>query len=410
MLRFLIIIHCSLFFFAKSVADGKKSDIFSYTEKYRFDTVPDNGSYTVEIQNMDGNITIQGHFGSGMVVQATHQLHWSALHNGITSKRENIIKVYHNEENRRISIRGPDQDELLRRESSFFLSLPININLEIETEGGDILADELQGDIKLITAGGNLSIERITGETVLQSTGGDISIKNCQGRFRAHTSGGTIELFENQGQYNVSTLGGDIRLSTIKGELELMTIGGSIFAHNLTGKKLHCRSSSGSIIAEEINGNFVCQTQDGNIQIESLKGLCNLTTANGNIVLDYLRGTLVLDAANGNIIGENIFGPIQAYTSSGDIDFKISYDSGSADYSISLETVSGNIDVSVPKNLPVTIEAEIQGGKMAGVISSDIPISLEDTDSNIFAKGQVNEGTIPMILFTGRGHITIREN
>jgi len=410
MLRFLIIIHCSLFLFAKSVADGNKSDIFSYTEKYRFDTVPDNGSYTVEIQNMDGNITIQGHFGSGMVVQATHQLHWSALHNGITSKRENIIKVYHNEENRRISIRGPDQDELLRRESSFFLSLPININLEIETEGGDILADELQGDIKLITAGGNLSIERIIGETVLQSTGGDISIKNCQGRFRAHTSGGTIELFENEGQYNVSTLGGDIRLSTIKGELELMTIGGSIFAHNLTGEKLHCRSSSGSIIAEEINGNFVCQTQDGNIQIESLKGLCNLTTANGNIVLDYLRGTLVLDAVNGNIIGENIFGPIQAYTSSGDIDFKISYDSGSADYSISLETVSGNIDVSVPKNLPVTIEAEIQGGKMAGVISSDIPISLEDTDSNIFAKGQVNEGTIPMILFTGRGHITIREN
>ena len=47
---------------------------------------------------------------------------------------------------------------------------------------------------------------------------------------------------------------------------------------------------------------------------------------------------------------------------------------------------------------------------MAGAISSDIPISLKDTDSNIFAKGQVNEGTIPMILFTGRGHITIREN
>ena len=64
----------------------------------------------------------------------------------------------------------------------------------------------------------------------------------------------------------------------------------------------------------------------------------------------------------------------------------------------------------MPKNLPVTIEAEVEGGKTAGVISSDIPIALEDTESKIFAKGQVNEGTIPLNLFTGRGHITIREN
>ena len=410
MFRFLIIIHCSLFLFAQTAADKQNTDIFIYTEKYRFDTVPDNGTYIVEIRKMDGNVNIQGHFGSGMVVKVTHQLHWSALHNGITSKRENIINVFHNEEDSRISIRGPDEDKFPRRESTFFLSIPININLEIETEGGDIRADELQGDIKLITAGGNLNVQSVRGETVLQSSGGDINIQNCQGRFRVHTSGGTIELFENQGQYNVSALGGDIRLSTVKGDVELMTMGGSIFVHNLTGEKLNCRTSSGNIIAEEINGNFFGQTQDGNIQVESLKGLCNLTTANGDINTDYLRGTLVLDAANGNIIGENIFGPIQAYTSSGDIDFKISYDSGSSDYSISLETVSGNIDVSVPKNLPVTIEAEVEGGKTAGVISSDIPIALEDTESKIFAKGQVNEGTIPLNLFTGRGHITIREN
>jgi len=410
MFQFLIFFYSSLFLFAQTVSDDKIADVFSYTEKYRFDTVPDNGAYTIEIQNIIGDINIQGHFGSGMVIKAIHQLHWSALQNDITSKRENIINVYHNEENQIISISGPNQDKLQRQQSTFFLSIPINTNLEIESKGGDITADEVQGDIKLITAGGNLNIQHITGETILQSAGGDIIIKNCQGRFRVHTSGGTIELFENQGQYNVSALGGDIRLSTVKGEVQLMTIGGSIFVHNLVGSNLHCRSSSGNIIAEEINGNLVCQTQDGNIQVESLKGLCNLTTANGNISTDYLRGALVLDVANGNIIGENIFGPVQAYTSSGDIDFKISYDSGRTDYSISLETVLGNIDVSVPKNLPVTIEAEIHGGKLAGVISSDIPIELEDKDSKIFAKGKVNEGTIPINLFTGRGHITIREN
>ena len=167
---------------------------------------------------------------------------------------------------------------------------------------------------------------------------------------------------------------------------------------------------SWNIIAEEIQGNFVCQTKNGNIQVEFLEGLCNLTTNNGDISTDYLTGSIVLDAIRGNIFGENIFGSVQAYTSDGNIDFKISYDSGSTDFSISLETVYGNIDVSLPKNLPVTIEAEIQGGKMAGAISSDIPITIEDTESKIFARGLVNQGTIPMNLFTGKGYITIRED
>tara|TARA_Y100000590_G_scaffold217641_1_gene246440 strand:- start:1397 stop:2629 length:1233 start_codon:yes stop_codon:yes gene_type:complete len=410
MKQVIIIIYYSIFLYAQTSSDSANPDIFTYTEKYHFDIVPDNGTYTIEIQNLNGNINIQGHFGSGMVVKAKHQLYWSALHKGITSKRENIIKVFHNEEDRRIHISDPNDNKIHRKESSFFLSVPINTNHKIEIEGGDIIAEELQGDIKFITNGGSIKIKSIIGETVLQNSGENIIIRNCEGHFRAHTSGGNIELYKNIGKYNVSSAGGDIKLNTLKGDVQLMTIGGSIFIHNLEGDKLHCRSSSGNIIAEEIQGNFVCQTKNGNIQVEFLEGLCNLTTNNGDISTDYLTGSIVLDAIRGNIFGENIFGSVQAYTSDGNIDFKISYDSGSTDFSISLETVYGNIDVSLPKNLPVTIEAEIQGGKMAGAISSDIPITIEDTESKIFARGLVNQGTIPMNLFTGKGYITIRED
>ena len=58
---------------------------------------------------------------------------------------------------------------------------------------------------------------------------------------------------------------------------------------------------------------------------------------------------MVLDAINGNIIGNSIFGAVQAYTSGGDINFSIMFDSEIFDYSVNLESRIGNIRVSIPK-------------------------------------------------------------
>tara|TARA_S200000501_G_scaffold8750_1_gene7856 strand:- start:78873 stop:80105 length:1233 start_codon:yes stop_codon:yes gene_type:complete len=401
-----------LFFtvFSQTDKEVKKSDIFNYTETYRFNSVPDNGSYSIKFNDVDGDLNIQGHFGEGVIIKITHSLHWTAFHHGITSKRENIMDVFHDEILGEITIQKQKEEKIPRLESSFLLSVPININIHAKTNGGDIRVNEIQGDVKLISDGGNIGIINMQGNIFIQTNNGNILIKNSIGNYRAHATGGMIDIFNNEGSYNVSTIGGDIRLNNLTGNTELMTIGGSIFIHKLIGDNLTCRSSSGNIIAEEVVGNFSAETNDGDIDIQSLDGFCNLSVSNGNIRADYLKGKLILDAINGNIIGENIYGSVQAYTSSGDINFSIMFDSEIFDYSVNLESRIGDVRVSIPKNLPVNIQAEISGGRLAGDISSDIPLNLDNSHSNITAKGFVNEGVIPLTLFTGEGYITIIEN
>ena len=400
----------SVILFSQIDTENKKFDIFNYTETYRFNSVPDDGSYSIKINDVDGDLNIQGHFGEGVVVRITHSLHWSALHHGITSKRENIMAVFHDEILGEITIQKQKEEKIPRLESTFLLSIPINISIHANTNGGDIMVNEIQGDVKLISDGGDISMINMQGDVFIQTQSGDILIKNSIGNYRAHSTGGMINIFNNKGNYNISAIGGDIRLSNLTGNIELMTIGGSIFIHKLSGSNLTCRSSSGNIVAEEVAGNFSAETNDGDINIQSLEGFCNLSTSNGNIRTNDLKGKLVLDAINGNIIGKSIFGAVQAYTSGGDINFSIMFDSEIFDYSVNLESRIGNIRVSIPKNLPVNIEAEISGGRLAGDISSDIPLNLDNSHSNITAKGQVNEGVIPLTLFTGKGYITIIEN
>ncbi len=93
----------------------------------------------------------------------------------------------------------------------------------------------------------------------------------------------------------------------------------------------------------------------------------------------------------------------------GNITVDLAFDYSITDYSVSLETGIGNIDIEIPKKLPINIEAEISNNTDFGTISSDIPIQFKNNNET-YASGSVSGGTIPIHLFSGKGHIIIREN
>ena len=74
-----------------------------------------------------------------------------------------------------------------------------------------------------------------------------------------------------------------------------------------------------------------------------------------------------------------------------------------------LESGIWNINIGLPKKFPVNIEAEISDDKTSSTISSDIPIQFKNV-SETYASGSIEGGTIPIYLFSGKGHIIIREN
>ncbi|MDH7605933.1 MAG: DUF4097 family beta strand repeat-containing protein, partial [Melioribacter sp.] len=128
---------------------------------------------------------------------------------------------------------------------------PKNFNVNVETSGGDVNADDLNGKFKLTSSGGDIKLNGLTGELILKTSGGDIELVNTSGNLDAATSGGNIVCKNVAGKISVNTSGGDINIQAKEGEIDAVTSGGDIkisLENNFNGIK--AKTSGGDIALE----------------------------------------------------------------------------------------------------------------------------------------------------------------
>jgi len=154
---------------------------------------------------------------------------------------------------------------------SFTVVVPSRYNVDLNTSGGDIQLESINGQARLRTSGGDLKIDRVEGEV----DGG--------------TSGGNIVLREGTAKVRLSTSGGDIHVDRAGGEADLSTSGGGIVIKSVLGRLT--ASTSGGDIKASIEG--------------ALKGDCRLTTSGGEVVV---------------AVDKSAAFDLKAHTSGGDVD------------------------------------------------------------------------------------------
>jgi hypothetical protein len=128
----------------------------------------------------------------------------SGAHVVITSSREDIESLYSfefNESADKVEIRVERKGKI----SSWFgwtkgsglkfrIEVPSQTELSIDTAGGAIDAESIDGEIRLDTSGGSIEARRIRGNVLADTSGGPISVENGEGDVEADTAGGGIEL------------------------------------------------------------------------------------------------------------------------------------------------------------------------------------------------------------------------
>ncbi len=385
-----------------------RNNKYHYKETYRFDSVTDDGSYTLSIENVEGDIIVTGHQGSGVEMTITHKIR------AITEKRakrmveQNKIAVYQNEDKHLIQIKS-DEKLRYRRDVSteFKLNLPINIHLNLETTGGDINVQYNQGESILKTSGGDIELKNLSGRIEAKTSGGDIESTNLEGLIRVHTSGGDIEIKHSDGQFNASTSGGDMEFLHLTGNVEAHTSGGSITLENIEGESISAKTAGGDINVEDVTANIEGKTSGGEINLENVNGNVNVSTSGGDIEIDELAGSLSCYTSGGEIEGDDIIGTVDASTSAGDIELRLSYETDIKDYGVNLKTNAGDIMIQIPSGLPVNVDAEIYGSNSSQDLNSDIPLDVKTKDNRVIGSGSVKGGTIPMKLMASFGNITI---
>lgn len=127
----------------------------------------------------------------------------------------------------------------------------------------------------------------------------------------------------------------------------------------------------------------------------------DVTNTNGSIRLSDVTGRHELDTTNGKIEVSRCGGSLDASTTNGSITAELQ--NVAKGQPLSFSTTNGRIEVTVPANLAVDVDA----GTTNGSIHSDLPVTTTKIGSNSL-RGSINGGGTPLRMRTTNGGISIR--
>jgi serine/threonine protein kinase/DUF4097 and DUF4098 domain-containing protein YvlB len=119
--------------------------------------------------------------------------------------------------------------------ATYRITVPQKFDAHVETLGGDIKTDGIQGSVYAKTTGGELDFNDIGGKVDGNTLGGDVHAGNCSNTLALHTTGGSIRIDAFSGpSVQANTLGGDVSsdfATAPKSDCELHTMGGNVTAN-----------------------------------------------------------------------------------------------------------------------------------------------------------------------------------
>jgi DUF4097 and DUF4098 domain-containing protein YvlB len=277
----------------------------------------------------------------------------------------------------------------------FSISVPSQFNLGIGTSGGDVeVTGNIEGTVEAGTAGGDIEVADVKGELQLRTAGGDVTAGDVDG------------------DADLKTAGGDIEVGDVKGILTAKTAGGDIEAGEVT-KDLDAKTAGGDITCDGVGGEADVETAGGDIELGIVKSEVSAKTAGGDVVIMGGTGSVTAKTSGGDIRLSDIVGFVNAATAGGDIYVELDPSNASGS---DMETKGGDVELYLPANAKVTIEAQIRLRDWDHRDSDEYDIRSdfkaeehERTDRMVKARYVINGGGKVINLETVNGNIEIRK-
>ena len=198
---------------------------------------------------------------------------------------------------------------------------------------------------------------------------------------------------------NLKTDGGSINARDVIGNLKANTSGGRmIFAH-LEGE-LDGQTSGGAIEVEDCNGPIAVETSGGHIRVAQGRGSLNAQTSGGAIEVRNFTGDTEVRTSGGGLVLEKVAGKLVGKTSGGGIKASIPRPVVG---DVKLGTTAGSIDIAVPSDAGLTIDAKTSVGQVVSTLSIQPAQTNRET-----LHGTLNGGGKSVRLETSAGNITIK--
>lgn len=175
---------------------------------------------------------------------------------------------------------------------------------------------------------------------------------------------GTLKIWVKEPVARIGTASGNLRLKVGKQtEIKVVNESGDVYVRDMIGEKVRVKTSSGDIVATDINTYMRIKTLEGDIRVANHQGDLKTKSTSGDHQLVDVEGNILSISSSGDINYTNTVGSLQAESTSGDIsgigvkltshsDFtsnsgsvKVRFENKQSDFTCQLKTVTGRLEV-----------------------------------------------------------------
>jgi DUF4097 and DUF4098 domain-containing protein YvlB len=263
----------------------------------------------------------------------------------------------------------------------------------------------------------------------LDTAGGPVTVASLSAGVVGKTGAGSIKMDDLTGAVSITTGGGEVVAGALGPEATIKSGGGNVRVERIAGPG-RISTGGGKVVVGSANG-LVIDNGAGSIEVHHCAGDLKASTGGGNLSLGNVEGSVRVDAGAGSVRLASASGPVHISTGGGSVElFKLSQgaqvDTGAGAITVefissrggfqdsSLHTAAGDVLVSLPSNLSVTVHASSDLAPGYG-IRSEFPglrISKQGGDygpQSMWAEGALNGGGPALRIKTSIGHIDFRE-
>ena len=243
----------------------------------------------------------------------------------------------------------------------------------------------------------------------LQSMGGELSILRVEGTMTGKTMGGKLDLEELKGELDLETMGGDVTLKNSVVDGTVKTMGGKVLVDHVSGN-VKATSQGGDITqryvttgaSDKPSGEVQIASMGGDINVDEAPSGADVHTMGGNVYVKNASDHVKAKTMGGDIEIQTVDGRVSATTMGGDIEVTMTGDPSKGDRSVSLESMGGEVTLTVPPSLSMDVDIELaytRDSHRSYKIDSDFSLTRDESKEWDHSQGS------PRKYITGTGKV-----
>ena len=228
---------------------------------------------------------------------------------------------------------------------------------------------------------------------------GDVTIAGMSGSIEVNHHRGEVNINDHSGNVSLSLDGSSARLAHVKGDVTIQGKANEVAVEDVDGevhlngdfqesvrlvrvsRTVSFRSARTDMEFSRLDGRL--DLDSGDLRADSLTGPMRLTTRSKDVALEGLSGDLRLEDSNGTVeVGLRKPGNIQ------------------------IDNRKGDVQVSIPPNTAVKVEARTRDGEIASDFDE---IKVDNRDKQSSASGSIGSNGPRLALNCEKGSIEIRK-